>query len=613
MCGITGWVDFEQVISHQTDLFNAMTETLSARGPDAQGTWVSKHVLFGHRRLIVIDPEGGSQPMMKQIGKKRYVITYNGEIYNFQEVRSKLIALGYQFDTRSDTEVILAAYAEWKEDCPKYLNGIFAFAIWDEAEQKLFLARDRIGVKPLFYAIKGNTFLFASELKALLAHPQVSPILSEEGLAEVLVMGPARTPGCGIFQDVYECKPGMWMQVDRNGVQTGFYWRLVSKQHSDDFEETVLTVRDLFFQAVKRQLISDVPVGTMLSGGLDSSAITACVAQIFQEEDRGPLATFSVDYEGNDRFFQSNEFQPNADAPWVQHMVDFLQTHHQTVMLPISALIQNLTNALWARDLPGMMDIDASLLLFCKEIKKKVTVALSGECADEVFGGYPWFHRPELIEQDHFPWARFVEQRAHFLQEKIKKRIEPIQYSKTRYQEALAEVPRFEEPGQEARIRELFYLNLTRWMPTLLDRKDRMSMAVGLEVRVPFCDHHLVEYVWNIPWHMKTHQNREKGILRTALQSILPNEVLQRKKSPYPKTHHPVYLKKMIEQVEQMLKDPSAPIFEWFDPKRIRQFIEQDLTNVHLPWFGQLMNVPQLLAYFWQLNEWIKRYDVSLK
>lgn len=613
MSGITGWIDFERVISDQTNIFDGMTERLRARGPDSQGTWVSKHVLLGHCRLIVMDPEGGFQPMMKQIGKKRYVITYDGEIYNFPEIRSQLITLGYSFETQSDTEVLLTAYAEWKENCLNRLNGNFAFAIWDEAEQKLFLARDRLGVKPLFYAIKGSTFLFASELKALLAHPEVPATINEEGLAEVLVMGPARTPGCGIFQDIDECKPATWLQVDRKGVQTGTYWSLVSQKHPDGLNETVLTVRDLFFQAVKKQLISDVPIGAMLSGGLDSSAVSACVSQIFREEDRGPLGTFSVDYEENDRFFQANEFQPNADAPWIERMVQFLQTHHQSVLLPISELIQHLSAALSARDCPGMTDIDASMLLFCKAIKQKVTVVFSGEGADEVFGGYPWFHRQELVACDHFPWARLVDQRVHFLRENIQKRIQPIEYARARYQEALAEVPRLDESPQEARIRELFYLNLTRWMPTLLDRKDRMCMAVGVSARVPFCDNQLIEYVWNIPWQMKTYGNREKGILRAALKGWLPEDVLKRKKSPFPKTHHPLYLKKMVKQVNEMLDDPSSPVFEWIDPKRVRQFVEQDLSKVHLPWFGQLMNVPQLLAYFCQINEWIKKYNVNFK
>lgn len=614
MCGITGWVDFEQEISHQTDILEKMNETLRTRGPDAEGTWVSKHVALGHRRLIVIDPEGGVQPMMKQIGNRRYVITYNGEIYNFQELRSKLISRGYQFETRSDTEVILVAYAEWKEDCPKYLNGIFAFAIWDEAAQKLFLARDRIGVKPLFYAMKGSTFLFGSELKAILAHPEIPAVVNEEGLAEVLLMGPARTPGCGIFRNIYECKPGMWMQVSREGVQSSSYWQLVSKEHADDFTETAATVRDLFYQAVKRQLVSDVPVGTMLSGGLDSSAISSCAAQIFREEGRGALSTFSIDYEENDRFFQANEFQPNSDAPWVQQMVDYLQSDHQVVLLPISELIESLPTALWGRDLPGMTDIDSSLFLFCKAIKKKTTVVLSGECADEVFGGYPWFHREELINSGTFPWARLVEKRIQFLTDHVKKRIDPMDYVQTRYREALSEVPHFSaESSQEAQMRELFYLNLTRWMPTLLDRKDRMSMLVGLEVRVPYCDHHLVEYVWNVPWSMKTFGNREKGLLRKALEGFLPKEVLARKKSPYPKTHHPLYLAEMVSQVKQMMNNPSAPVFEWIDRKTVQNFIEQDLSQLHLPWFGQLMNVPQLLAYFLQLNQWIKKYDVVFK
>lgn len=614
MCGITGWVDFQEAISHQTDLLQAMNEKLRDRGPDAEGTWVSKHVALGHRRFILKDPENGDQPMIKEIGGKRYVMTYDGEIYNHRELRSKLISLGYQMNTHSDTEVILTAFAEWKEDCLSYLNGVFAFAIWDETEQTLFLARDRIGVKPLFYVRKERSFLFASEIKSLLSHPLVSSIVNEEGLAELLVLGPARTPGCGVFRDISELKPGMWMRVDRDGVATQPYWKLVSSEHQDSFEDTVVNVRELFYQAVKRQLVSDVPIGTMLSGGLDSSAISACASRMVQEENRGKLSTYSVDYEGNDRFFQSNEFQPNADAPWVQQMVNYLQSDHRVVTLSIPDLIDHLPEACWARDLPGMMDIDTSLLLFCREIRKETKVVLSGECADELFGGYPWFHREELINSRIFPWARLTDQRIPFLTDGIKRKIKPMDYVETRYREALAEVPRLpDESGREARIRELFYLNWTRWMPTLLDRNDRMSMAAGLDVRTPFCDYHLVEYVWNIPWRMKAYGDREKGLLRKALEGILPEEIRMRKKSPYPKTHHPLYLNQMIKQVKQMIAHPSAPIFEWIDRKTLAQFLEQDLTKVHLPWFGQLMNVPQLLAYYYQLNQWIDKYRVTFK
>lgn len=614
MCGITGWVDFHQELSQQTTIMEEMNGTLAVRGPDATGIWMSQHVALAHRRLTIIDPVGGSQPMVKQMGERRVVITYNGEIYNFQELRTDLCKRGYQFDTRSDTEVILAAYIEWGEDCPKYLNGIFAFAIWDEAKQQLFLARDRMGVKPLFYARVGSSFLFGSELKALLAHPEVEPVINEEGIAELLMLGPARTPGCGIFRDIYECKPGHLMRINQEGVYTSPFWELVSREHTDDLETTIATVRELFFQAVKRQLVSDVPVGTMLSGGLDSSAISACTNQVFQDEGREPLMTYSIDYVGNDRYFQSNEFQPNTDAPWVERMVEHLSSEHQVVMIDMPDLIQALPQALVARDLPGMTDIDASLLLFCRAIKQRSTVVLSGECADEVFGGYPWFHRPELIDADTFPWARLSEQRIPFLKSTIVDRINPLAYLEEKYQAALAEVPRLsEESAVEARMREIFYLNLTRWMPTLIDRKDRMSMACGLEVRVPFCDHHLVEYVWNIPWSMKSYGGREKGLLRKALEGFLPEDVLYRKKSPYPKTHHPLYLQTMKEQLTQIANQPDAPLFQLLDRESISQFLKQDLSKVHLPWFGQLMNVPQLLAYFVQLNQWLIEYEVRIQ
>jgi asparagine synthase (glutamine-hydrolysing) len=347
---------------------------------------------------------------------------------------------------------------------------------------------------------------------------------------------------------------------------------------------------------------------------LDSSAISACAAQVFAQENRGTLHTYSVEYQGNERYFQVNEFQPNRDAPWVKRMVEAIGSHHHEILLGHGPLLETLGESLTSRDHPGMTDIDASLLLFCREIKKTSTVVLSGECADEVFGGYPWFHREELVNASTFPWGRLAEARVPFIHPEIRKRIRPHEYLEARYQEALSEVPRLsgEESEREARIREIFYLSLTRWMPTLLDRKDRMSMASGLEVRVPFCDHRLVEYVWNVPWTMKAYGNREKGLLRYALRGLLPEEVLTRKKSPYPKTHNPHYLQEMRQRVEQLLQEPEAPLFALIDRQQVQAFLQQDLKQVHLPWFGQLMNVPQWLAYLWQLNEWLQSYRVRL-
>lgn len=614
MCGITGWVNFVRDISDQRDILTRMNQQLKTRGPDAKGAWLSTHVLLGHRRLSIIDLEGGMQPMVRQYADRKYVITYNGELYNMPELRQDLQAKGYTFTSTCDTELILAAYAEWKEDCPRHLNGIFAFAIWDEEKQQLFFARDRLGVKPFFFYRQGDDFLFASEIKSLLAHPSVEPILDEQGIAEVLMIGPARTPGFGIFRDIHECKPGYWGRLNRDGFTLRPYWELESRHHEDDWNTTVERVRELFTDSVRRQLVSDVPIGTMLSGGLDSSAISACAAQVFAEENRGTLHTYSVEYQGNERYFQVNEFQPNRDAPWVKQMVKAIGSHHHEILLDHGSLIDTLGESLVSRDHPGMTDIDASLLLFCREIKKTSTVVLSGECADEVFGGYPWFHREELVNASTFPWARLAEARVPFIRPEVRKRIRPLEYLEARYQEALSEVPRLsgEESEKEARIRELFYLNLTRWMPNLLDRKDRMSMASGLEVRVPFCDHRLVEYVWNVPWAMKTYGNREKGLLRYALRGLLPEEVLTRKKSPYPKTHNPHYLQEMRRRVEKLLQEKQAPLFALIDRQQVQAFLQQDLTQIHLPWFGQLMNVPQWLAYLWQLNEWLQSYRVRL-
>ncbi|BAS29209.1 asparagine synthase (glutamine-hydrolyzing) [Limnochorda pilosa] len=612
MCGIAGWVQWDADLTREAATLEAMCEPLSCRGPDDKGAWLSPHAAVGHRRLVVVDPAGGAQPMTLRREGQTLVLTYNGELYNTAELRAELEARGHAFRGHSDTEVLLAAYAEWGPDCLPRLNGIFAFGVWDEARQHLFLARDRLGVKPLFFAERPGLFLFASELKALLAHPVVEPVVDREGLAEVLVMGPARTPGHGVFRGVAELKPGCWLALDQDGLRTGTYWRLESRPHPHDLETTARRVHDLLEDTVQRQLVSDVPVCTLLSGGLDSSALTAFAAAAYRREGRA-LRTFSVDYVGNDRHFHPDDFQPTPDAPWVRRVSGFLGTDHREVLIDTARLVDALTAAVRARDLPGMADVDASLYLFSREIKREATVALSGECADEVFGGYPWFRREEDIRSDTFPWARRLETRLRLLAPEVVAELKPQAYLERRYREALTEVPRLpgEEPG-EARMREIMYLTLTRWMPVLLDRKDRMSMAVGLEVRVPYCDHRLVEYVWNIPWSMKRAGGVEKGILRRALRGVLPPDVLERRKSPYPKTHNPDYLEAVRGWLLDVLADPGAPILALIDRKAVTGLARDDTPDLDVPFFGQLMRLPQLFAYLVQVDSWMREYRVTL-
>ncbi|MDF2670489.1 MAG: asparagine synthase [Paenibacillus sp.] len=613
MCGITGWVDYRKDLTHYPSILINMTDTMALRGPDASGNWLTTHCALGHRRLSVMDPENGAQPMTRRRGDYAFTIVYNGELYNAPELKRELELRGHRFSTTCDTEVLLVSFIEWGRSCVDRLNGIFAFAIWSEEDESLFAARDRVGVKPFFYSYSHGSFLFGSEPKAILAHPSFQPEVDREGLAELFIIGPARTPGSGIYRGMAELKPGHCMVVDANGVSIKTYWQLESRPHEDDIEATAAQVRELLIDTVERQLASDVPVCTLLSGGLDSSALTAIAVDSYKRNGKGTLHTYSVDYVDNDKHFKSSVFTPNSDAPWIERMVDHLGTVQHNVVFDTPELVDSLRETVYARDMPGMADIDGSLYLFCREIKKGATVAISGEAADEIFGGYPWFHREESLNANTFPWSLSADTRLSIMSPELLDWLQPQATLDARYEQALSEVPRLAgETGQARRMREMSYLNITRFMPTLLDRKDRMSMAVGLEVRVPFCDHRLIEYVWNIPWEIKTSGDREKGILRKALKGILPDDVLTRKKSPYPKTHNPNYLHALQSQLLDILNEPSSPILQFIDVNRVRKLAELDASQMNLPWFGQLMSGPQLLAYLAMMNMWLKEYKVAV-
>ncbi|KGP71544.1 asparagine synthase (glutamine-hydrolyzing) [Pontibacillus yanchengensis] len=613
MCGISGWVDYQKDLTNYSNIVENMAKTLQYRGPDEANAWIKPHVAFGHQRLIVVDPEGGRQPMTFQSGSHAFTICYNGELYNTEDIRKELLQRGWKFQSHSDTEVLLKSYMEWKEKCVDHLNGIFAFAIWDGQAESLFMARDRLGVKPLFYTENAGGLLFGSELKALLAHPDVKAVLDREGVSEILALGPSRTPGHGVFKGVKELRPGYVAKYSRDGFKQTRYWNVESHEHKDNVEKTAENIRFLFEDAVKRQLISDVPIGTFLSGGVDSSAITAVAAEHMKQQGKDPLATFSINYEDNAKYFKTSTFQPNSDESYIKLMTDTHGTNHHNCVMNNEQLANMLEEAVRMRDLPGMADVDSSLLWFCREIKKDVTVALSGECADEIFGGYPWFYREEELAREGFPWIRSSEVRHDILASEWKSKLDLHEYMMGRYQDTIRETPTFEgDTKEEAQRRQMFYLNQQWFMTTLLDRKDRMSMGASLEVRVPFSDHRLVEYVWNIPWEMKRYENREKGILRKALEGLLPHDVLYRKKSPYPKTHNPAYTKAVVTWMEKVLDKDNAPLFDLFDKQKIKELVDSEGKAISAPWFGQLMTGPQLLAHLGQINYWLEHYKVEI-
>ena len=589
MCGITGWIDWHQDLTQQVFIVEKMANTLAKRGPDASNVWSSRHLLLGHTRLIVVDPAGGLQPMSIEKNNHTFTIVYNGELYNTEEIRTELLQRGYSFQSYSDTEVLLTAYIEWGENCVEHLNGIFAFAVWDQHREQLFMARDRLGVKPLFYREENGSLVFGSELKAILAHPKVKSEVDREGFQEVFGLGPSRTPGHGVFRGINELRPAHAMTYNRNGLKIWRYWNVESKKHHHTVDETAEQVRILVRDAVERQLVADVPVCTFLSGGLDSSVISSFASEFFKKEGRGTLHTYSIDYEQNNQYFKASSFQPDQDAPWIQKMQQYLGSVHHSAIINNDQLANLLEEAVMMRDLPGMADVDSSLLWFCQQMKQDYTVALSGECADEIFGGYPWFYKEELLNGREFPWIRSQAERQQLLLPHWQKKLDLEGYVRERYNETISEVPLLGGETQiEVRHREMSYLNMIWFMSTLLERKDRMSMGASLEVRVPFADHRIVEYAWNIPWDMKMLNGHEKGILRKALEGVLPNEILYRKKSPYPKTHHQTYMKLVKTKLNNILDNKTSPLLELVSKQKVKDIIDSDGSSFQVPWFGRL-------------------------
>ena len=608
MCGIAGEVSYSNSIYKNKDSFYKMQKVLSPRGPDQNGIYIKDNTALIHTRLSVIDVENGIQPMTSKFGDNEYSIVYNGELYNTDEIRNELKSAGHRFLTHSDTEVVLKAFVQWKEECLIKFNGIFAFAIWNEYEKNLFFARDRFGVKPFFYTTKNNSFIFGSEIKALLEHKYVEPIIDENSIAEIMFIGPGRTPGCGVFKDIQELKPACCGYYNKNGIKIRKYWTLCDKQHNDSFKETVEKVRFLVKDSITRQLTSDVPVGTFLSGGLDSSIISSIANQYFNDKGK-QLKTFSVTYENNDQFFKKSKFQPNNDNDFICKMVEHLGCEHHLITLNNRDLADALYMAVDARDLPGMSDVDSSLLLFCKEIKKHCTVALSGECADEIFGGYPWYRDKEIRAINGFPWAQSTLYRKSFLKDDIKLP-DATEFVYSRYKDTIINTSKINDISPlESRMKEMIKLNTDWFMQTLLDRKDRMSMYNGLEVRVPFCDYRIAEYLYSVPWEYKDYKSYEKGLLREAVKDFLPDEILWRKKSPYPKTHNPEYLKIVSNTLREIIENENSPILSFIKKEELKKILTTEET---IPWYGQLMTTPQTIAYFIQINYWLKKYKVRI-
>ena len=615
MCGISGFYNPQMNYAAQApkwrQILDGMNQAQKRRGPDDEGTFLDGSCGLGHVRLEIIDLVTGQQPMARTSQGRTCAISYNGEIYNMKELKSQLQKEGETFKTASDTEVILTGYMRHGRDFVKKLNGIFAIALWDSAAGELYLFRDRLGVKPLFYSILGGTLVFASEIKGLFAYPGIRPMLDKDGLCEIFALGPAKSYGKGVFKDILEVLPGHCLICGKNGCRTQAYWQLESRPHEDSMEETVEKTAWLVEDAVKMQMLSDIPISAFLSGGVDSSLVTAVCAKELKKQGK-VLNTFSFDFIGNDKYFQANSFQPSQDRPYVKKMIAFAGTNHRFLDCSNEDQMGCLYQAVDARDLPCMADVESSMLYFCSKVKDYNKVTLTGECADEIFGGYPWFHDPKAFATHAFPWSMSQEPRQALLTSELIQSLPMEEYARAVYEKTISETPLLaEDTPQEKRRREIAYLNLRWFMATLLDRMDRTSMYNGLEARVPLADHRIVEYVFNVPWEMKCPDGVVKGLLRRAGENLLPSEVLWRKKSPYPKTYDPSYEKMLGDRLKETLSQPSAPIRALLDPRKVRAFLDSP-SDYGKPWYGQLMAGPQMLAYMLQVNYWLEKYRVQI-
>jgi asparagine synthase (glutamine-hydrolysing) len=613
MCGIAGWVSYDGDLRAQRDVIARMTETMALRGPDACGIFLARHVGLGHRRLAVIDLAGGVQPMQaEEEGRTIASLIYTGEVYNFVELRDELRRLGHHFKTCSDTEVVLRGYLQWGDEVVERLNGMFAFAIWDVVTEELFLARDRMGVKPLFYYPAADGVLFGSEPKAILAHPAVRPRVNKDGFRELLVL--AKNPEATIYAGMCEVRPGEVVHVNRNGITKRRYWKLTAREHEHDLPRTIRTVTELLEDIVQRQIVADVPLCSLLSGGLDSSSVTALAHRAIFIRQGGRVRSFSVDFADHGAAFVAGDFHKSSDTPFVRDFVAHVGCDHTEVVLDSRELADQKLNraVIRASDFPLSLsgDMFSSLYRLFQSVRTESTVALSGESADEVFGGYAWFHDPEAVEAATFPWLATTGgtfDGAGVLEADLLEQLKLPEFEADSYAQAIAETPVHNgEDAVERRMREISYLHLTRFVQFLLDRKDRMSMAVGLEVRVPFCDHRLVEYVFNIPWHLKTFDGREKSILRAATRELLPDSIVEREKNPYPSTQDPAYEKAVRADVAEILADRSHPAAPLLNRKVLEDMLARPLGNSSsLPGRAGLERARSIGA-------WVKDHGVEL-
>lgn len=614
MCGIAGFYQTKYKMSDSkefailTNRLTKMKNSIKHRGPDDDDIYLEGFAGFAHTRLSIRDISGGHQPMTCRYNNRKATIVFNGEIYNTEELKHRLMRYDIYFKTTGDTEIILYAYLVFGTAIFKDLNGIFAFAIYEG--NTMFIVRDHIGVKPLFYYTDNEQLVFSSEQKGIFAYG-IKAELDKNSWCEIIGLGPAHTLGNGVFKGIKEVLPGHFLSVTADAsknliIKDNCYWKLESHRHTEDYASTICHCNYLITDSIKRQMVSDIPICTFLSGGLDSSLVSAIVQK---ELGSTPLNTYSFDFVGNAKNFKASSFQSTQDRPFVDIMVKHIGSQHTYLECNNSDQIDCLFKTVDSRDMPCMSDVESSMLYFCSLVAKECKVTLTGECADEIFGGYPWFHREEMLNQNTFPWSYDMSARTLLFKDEFINELDLDEYVAKAYETSVNECPTFEEDNLlESNRRKISWLNVRWFMMTLLNRMDRCSMYSGLEARVPYADYRILEYVFNIPWEYKCYNGQTKSLLIECGKEYLPPEILYRKKSPYPKTYDPTYEQLLGKMVLEELNS-NAALGDIVDKDKLVKFIESP-KDYGKPWYGQLMAGPQMLAYVLQIGYWIRTYKL---
>ncbi|GLZ29850.1 asparagine synthetase B [Lentzea sp. NBRC 105346] len=615
MSAITGWIDYERDLRRERATVIAMTATMACRGPDGEHVWTGRSAAFGHRRLAVCDLTDGRQPVaLEHDGETVLVGMHSGSILNYESLRNELTVRGHRFRSAGDTEVLLHAFQEWGPDCVHRLEGTFAGAVWDERSQELWLVRDRLGVEPLFYYPTPNGVLFGSEAKAILAHPYVDPAIDADGLREVMTY--AGTPHMAFFRGMHRVPAGNSVRVNQKGITTKCYWKVEAQEHVHDLDTTVETIRRLVEESIDRNLVADVEVCTLLSGGLDSSGVAGLASKVLRQQGK-TLRTFTLDFHRHDKNFKPTDTRRTTDAPYAADVVAHLGTNHTSVQVDPAELSDPLVRAavLRAKDFPTPLgDMNTSLYLLARGVGEHAKVVMTGEAADSLFHGVAWNRDPVESKMGTFPWVArgVVRDDANGLgcglfDQGLLKKLNPLEYAAQRYRESVAKAPHLPDASeQEKHMQELCWVHITNFMENQNAHTERLFKAVGLEVRMPYCDHKLVQYAYNIPWSLQNFDGNEKGLLRAAIADVLPRSVIERRKTPYPVTLDPVYEQALRDEWAALLADDGAPVRALLDPRAAREVLT-DPESLRGSW-AKRANVELPL----QLNAWLRGYGIRL-